>query len=320
VGEAREAFRLGSALAKQGQWLDALSAFQRSARLRAHPITTYNIAYCERALGHYARAYEGFTASLVPVTSPTAPRLTADLEAQARSFVAETEQRLARVRITLARPNVSIRVDGHTLQPLSTNHAVLIVSSGEETPAPLAATFDLWLDPGSHIFVASSPGAADAVENHAFPAGASAALRLPSAAGGPAASAGPASGGAPPDSVGQGKKWNPTWSIVAYSVGAAGLITSGVFLGLTLKDKSTLASRCPNKICPTSDPQDDLRAEATRFADVTGVALAVGGVGVLAGAYLFVTKTPSRSPVTKERVARFQPWVGLGSAGVSGSF
>src|SRR5262245_61280524 len=48
VTEAREAFKLGAALAKQGQWVDALVAFQRSSDLKAHPITMYNVAYCER--------------------------------------------------------------------------------------------------------------------------------------------------------------------------------------------------------------------------------------------------------------------------------
>ena len=52
VERAREAFRLGSTLARQGQWQDALSAYERSAELRPHAVTTYNIGYVERALGH----------------------------------------------------------------------------------------------------------------------------------------------------------------------------------------------------------------------------------------------------------------------------
>src|SRR5947207_8021484 len=56
VSAARDAFRQGSALARQGQWPEALTAFRRSAALKGHPITTYDIAYCERALGRYARA------------------------------------------------------------------------------------------------------------------------------------------------------------------------------------------------------------------------------------------------------------------------
>jgi hypothetical protein len=319
VSEAREAFRLASALAKQGQWLDALAAFHRSGGLKAHPITTFNIAYCERALGHYARAYETFAASLVPAASPTDPALPHDLEAQARSYVAEAEQQLARVRITFGRQDMLLRVDGHTLEPLTTNHAVLVVSSGEATPATLPSTFDLWLDPGTHIFVASTPGSPDAVENHAFAPGASAALRFPSASTGSAASLAPTRGGAP-SAAAPADAWNPNWAIVAYGVGAAGLVTSGVFLGLTLKDKSTLDSRCPVKVCPVSVPQDDLRAQANLFADGFGVSLAVAGAGAIVGSYLLVTKTPSRSAATRERVGYVQPWVGVGSAGVSGKF
>ena len=51
--QARDAFRLGSTLAKQGRWSDALAAFERSARLKEHPVTTYNLAYCARALGQF---------------------------------------------------------------------------------------------------------------------------------------------------------------------------------------------------------------------------------------------------------------------------
>src|SRR5688572_3731947 len=53
---AREAFRLGSTLARQGQWQDALAAYERSAELRPHPVTTYNLGYVERALGHLTRS------------------------------------------------------------------------------------------------------------------------------------------------------------------------------------------------------------------------------------------------------------------------
>ena len=63
--QARDAFSLGTALANQGQWPEALNAFNRSSKLRPHPVTTYNLAYCERALGHYTRAYKLFRRTLV---------------------------------------------------------------------------------------------------------------------------------------------------------------------------------------------------------------------------------------------------------------
>src|SRR5688572_29232364 len=76
---AREGFLLGTALAREGQWLDALAAFERSARLRAHPVTTYNLAYCERALGRYTRAQQLFNLALSEHAEKKGGVLTEDL-------------------------------------------------------------------------------------------------------------------------------------------------------------------------------------------------------------------------------------------------
>ncbi len=44
IEQAREAFVRGSELAKDAQWGAALTSFERSAKLRPHAWTTYNIA------------------------------------------------------------------------------------------------------------------------------------------------------------------------------------------------------------------------------------------------------------------------------------
>src|SRR4051812_10582870 len=56
VAQAREAFLKGGQLAKDAQWAEALAAFEQSAALRPHPITTYNIGACQRSLGRYTLA------------------------------------------------------------------------------------------------------------------------------------------------------------------------------------------------------------------------------------------------------------------------
>jgi hypothetical protein len=65
VAQARDAFLLGADLAKGAQWAEALAAFERSASLHPHALTTYDIGVCERALGHYTRARDRFAAALV---------------------------------------------------------------------------------------------------------------------------------------------------------------------------------------------------------------------------------------------------------------
>jgi len=52
VAEARAAFEEGTKLAKEERWAAALEAFERSEALHPHPVTSYNIGYCELVLGH----------------------------------------------------------------------------------------------------------------------------------------------------------------------------------------------------------------------------------------------------------------------------
>jgi Tfp pilus assembly protein PilF len=65
VAGARTAFERGATLAQEGRWSDALTQFELSASLRPHATTTYNIGFCERALGHPTRAKKYFKEALV---------------------------------------------------------------------------------------------------------------------------------------------------------------------------------------------------------------------------------------------------------------
>ena len=51
VVQARAEFTTATDHVKNARWGEALAAFERSATLRPHSITTYNIGACERALG-----------------------------------------------------------------------------------------------------------------------------------------------------------------------------------------------------------------------------------------------------------------------------
>src|SRR5881392_4012959 len=56
IADARQKFVEGAALVKNAQWADAETAFEESARLHPHAVTTFNIGACERAMGRYTRA------------------------------------------------------------------------------------------------------------------------------------------------------------------------------------------------------------------------------------------------------------------------
>ena len=338
VTEAREAFRLASALAKQRRWAEALAAYQKSARLMPHPITTYDVAFCERALGRYARAYVGFSAALEPPASPEGAALPPDVAARAQTYRAEAEQRVARVTVTLVQRGLELRVDGVPLEVArpAPGRVVYVTSEDPGQSARRAATaneagapkvslppsFELWLDPGSHTFVASDAQGDKVVESHAFGTGVSAVLSL---------SVDKASEPAPPviDAPPVAEKPSAeirsadyTPAIVAFGVGAAGFVASGVFAALSLSEKSSLDDdgRCNERLCPDEAQYREQQSRMRLFADIATVGFAIGAIGTGVGAYFWLTAKPSGSNGPNQSGAPIGAWLGLRAAGISGRF
>jgi hypothetical protein len=314
VSAARDAFRQGSAFAKQGQWVDALSAFRRSAALKSHPITTYDIAYCERALGRYARASLRFEEALAEPAEPEGPSLPPELSAEARKYLEEVKARIARVAITVDREDVTLRVDGHPLdaaRPAKGEGPYLVAEEDVAEAPPRSRSFELWLDPGEHVFVVWRDGGVRNVENHTFTEGAR--VTLPLASEGAAAHPQPP---APtPRVVHEEARVDRTAAWITLGIGGAVLITSGVFAGLALSEKSSLDSdlACTNRICP--DTYAGRESRMRTFADVATVTVVAGGVGVALGAYLFFTAKPPRSAS-----AVLTPYFAGTSGGIAGRF
>src|SRR5262245_22360993 len=89
--EARLLFNRGTALAKQGAWTDALEQFQHSERRRPHAVTTYDIAYCERALGRYTPAAKTFARAIAEHEARGSRELSDDMLAVTRRYQAELD-------------------------------------------------------------------------------------------------------------------------------------------------------------------------------------------------------------------------------------
>ena len=175
--QARGLFRNGSELAKDARWGEALAHFERSAALRPHPGTTYNIAICQRALGRYARAERAFHRALKQNTDS---ELAASVAQDIRGYLVEIQAALARVQISLSPPGASISVDGAPLEVVSLSPPEL---SAGTLPAgagrsPPAGKFLLIIDPGTHLFVINRKGYADTVVRRTFGPGQRATLDL----------------------------------------------------------------------------------------------------------------------------------------------
>jgi hypothetical protein len=275
VEQAREAFRVGSALAKEGQWVDALAQFERSARLRPHAVTTYDIAFCERALGRYTRARRSFGRSL----SAPPGEMPAPLAAEARGYLAEIESRLARAVTTLSPEGAAVAVDGRPLEVASADavHVELVAGTRDPGPAePVSArSFHLVLDPGTHIIVVRAPGAPEAVVTLAFSAGATVPLALGAVMPPP-----PQVVATPPRRRG---------AVAAFSVGALGLAISAIFGGLALRRRSELEGVCVLTCPHTEQPSVDAM---NVFAGASTAGAVVAGAGAALGTFLWVTVAP----------------------------
>jgi hypothetical protein len=168
------AYVRGVQLSHDQQWGDALVAFEEAASLRDHPLVEMNIAYCQRALGHYVAARK---TALGVLASPAGldPHGLDD----ARSYVTEFEKLVVRVGVTLEPAGATLTIDGRPLIEGDGNDTYLADVAPAGVGAPLGkSAFTVVLDPGAHLFRAVREGHQDALISRTYPPGQSATLDL----------------------------------------------------------------------------------------------------------------------------------------------
>lgn len=169
---ARDEFMRGVELVKSSRWGEALSAFEKSSAIRPHPVTTFNIGACQRAMASYTLARQTLRRSL---SEQAAGReLPSNLASDARGFLEQIESTLARVRVTVETPGTMLAIDGRPIaleQSGSSEEWVAgVLPPGKGNPAPRGA-FDLALNPGPHVLTLSRKGFRDVVLNRSFASG-----------------------------------------------------------------------------------------------------------------------------------------------------
>jgi hypothetical protein len=181
VKAARTQFLQGADLVRNERWADALAAFERADKIKPHPITTYNIAQCERALGHYTRARRSLLAAL-KLDERAGHVLPESARNDARGLLAEIERIMPRVAVKLAPVDAALAVDGRPLERLADAAGARVFVAGTRPAgrgeAPGVASFTVLLDPGAHVFTVSRAGYQDVVVNRSFPPGTKQALSL----------------------------------------------------------------------------------------------------------------------------------------------
>jgi hypothetical protein len=319
---ARAAYEEGLGLGHEGRWSEALAALGRSQSLRPHPMTSYNIGFCELSLRHYARAKKAFTEALAARTDLGASGLPEDVQRGAAAYLGEAEQSLAAVRVTLDPPEALLAIDGGPLE-LTVDAGVVRACAGtRERGAPEQVPGGgvvVEMDPGVHVFRLALPGAKPREEEHRFSTAERAELTLriarpveprPTLATRPVSAQGPRRAEPRPSRV-------PAY--VALGVGTAGVLTGAAFGAAAMVTKSSLADQCPDGGCPSGGPTSTLD-RANGFATIATVGFVVGAAGLATGGYLWLTAPASSSPRSGASKAPSGPTIGWRTVGYFTAF
>jgi hypothetical protein len=172
TASAREAFVQGTESARNARWSEALASFERSASLRPHAVTTYNIGACERALGRYTLARRTLQRALDENERAGGGQLPEATVADIAGYLAQIDALLTTAEVDIAPSNAAIAIDGRPLESLGEGAPL---AAGTRPPGPgelpPGAHFRVLLDPGAHVITVSRPGYAEAIVYRSFAAG-----------------------------------------------------------------------------------------------------------------------------------------------------
>jgi len=286
--EARKLVQEAKKAMKDKRFADAEDALRRADELDPSAQTKLDRA---RALVEDKKLVEG-SRVLHVLTDPTAtdPRKNKRLVDAAKKMLGELEPRIPWLQVKVLGPPAgaaTTRIDGS------------LVDASNETP----------IDPGEHKVEASAEGYSPTDKTVQLSEGAHESVLLELAKIPPPA---------PPPSANKGGSKVP--AIVAFGLGAAGLGVGAAFGVMAFDKASDVKAQCVNNVCPpsTAGKLDSSRTDGT----ISTIGFIVGGVGVATGVVLLLVSSGSgkKSDEAPKAAASVTPWVGFGSAGLSGKF
>jgi hypothetical protein len=300
----------GRALGQQGKWADALERFQKAASLsrKTTPQLAFYVGYAEARVGKLVAADVDLRRAIELARESRNEQVAKAAQAE----LPEVEARTPALTITVngqATP-VGLQVDGG---PMS------VAALGSAVP----------LDPGDHtIVVRFAAGAVTRPVTLVERQRASLAIDPPAAGAVPPAPIGnpspvvvppPPPPPAPPaPSEGSGRK---ILGLAVAGAGGAALVTGGVFYLLARSALSPVTTACPSSPCNATNEsqlQSDYH-DAQNKQTISIVLVVAGGAVAVTGLVLFLTGGSSAAAAPASS-AQIVPWVGVGSAGLSGSF
>lgn len=323
VAAARALGVEGIRLADSGNCSAAIEKLERAEALYHAPTTLGRLGECQVALGQLIVGTENLNRVVRETLAPGAPRAFVDAQERARKVLDSALPKIAQLTITVEPAGVqaSVTVDNTPLP------GVLL---GAARPT----------DPGTHEVRATAPGHLPAVQSVTLVEGGTADVKLVLTPDPNAGATPPPAPAAPPPAAPETSSTSSgqlgadvtsdrtppssrTAAFVLFGIGGAGLVTGSVFGLIALSKKGDL--ECPGKTCAEGSDDEDTLDSAKSMALISTIGFGVGIAGAAAGTVLLLTsedRASARVPklrIEYEGVAA-EPWVGYGSAGVTGTF
>jgi hypothetical protein len=313
IAAARSLGIQGVQLAEAGRCSEAIEKLSRAEALYHAPTILGRLGECQVDVGQIVLGTENLNRVVREQLPPNAPAAFRDAQDRARRVLGPALARIGRLTVEV--------------EPKEAQATVTV--SGAPVPKALFGV-ERPTDPGKHEVVANAPGYFPAKTSVELAEGGkqTVTLRLtpdPSAAAPPPVAPPPTQvepvpthDTRPPPQAEHGGG-NKTLAFVLLGVGGAGIVTGSVTGLLALGKKGDLD--CPDKQC-SGAAADDLDS-ANTMALVSTIGFAVGIPAAAVGTILLVTgSSGSEKSGAKAEPKRFAatPYVGVGSAGVTGTF
>jgi len=305
VAGARAAATNGLKAFEAGRYADALDLFKRAESLVHAPTHLLYLARSHAKLGQLVEAQEVYNKISREKLADGAPDAFKDAQAKANEELAALQPRI---------PSLTIKLKGEGAE------GVVVTMDDVEVPAALVGVPHP-VNPGPHQLVATGNGVKSQPASVTLAEGGNESIELtlepaPDAVA-PTAEGSAAIDTSAPPSGGNGMRIG---AYVGLGVGVVGLAAGTVF-ALSAKSKfDDAAALCnlPGGECPANRKGDieKLDDDGKSAKTMATIGFVVGGLGLATGVTLLVLSGQHKS----EQAARIQPWVGLGSAGVSGRF
>jgi hypothetical protein len=284
VAQAREHFHRGVQLYDEDDFRAALIEFSRAYELAPNPAVLFNVGQSYYQL----RDYAGALTTLERYLKESGDRVASERRAQVDRELQELRSRVAHVTLSCNVDGAEFALDDVALD--RTAHPPILVGAGRHK---LTATRRGYVTASRVVDVAGG----DEVDVRLD------LTRTPREAA-PAAHASP----------------NYLPAGVAAAFGVAGVTVGAIFGMEAVGNQSTLQGECNgSRVCPAS-ARDDVNA-FSRNTTISTIAFSAGGIGLVAAGYFLLTAPRGEAPPPSgPAAAAVSPWIGIGSAGVAGSF